>query len=190
MAAPPEELNLDWITPSLAVGGAFPPSAIPALVGLGVSAVMDLRSEARDDPVGLERARIEFLHLPTEDHCALSLQDMDTGVAFAAPRLRNGRVLVQEELEAFCRQQGIAASVSTSAKENLGVAELLEQIHRLIPWDRKPPTSPPKLSNASRILSCDSGKTRRVNRSFCCRRSCASGSKSPIQSGALLTPRC
>ena len=105
MAAPPEELNLDWITPSLAVGGAFPPSAIPALVGLGVSAVMDLRSEARDDPVGLERARIEFLHLPTEDHCALSLQDMDTGVAFAAPRLRNGRVLVH------CRE-GIGRSVT------------------------------------------------------------------------------
>ena len=98
-------LNLDWVTPDLAVGGAFPPSAIPSLAVSGIRAVIDLRSEACDDAAELARAGVAFLHLPTEDHCALSQQDMDTGVAFAAPRLGQGGVLVH------CRE-GIGRSVT------------------------------------------------------------------------------
>ena len=98
-------MNLDWITPHLAVGGAFRTADIPALVASGVTAVVDLRSEARDDVSALERAGIDFLHLPTEDHCALSLADMDRGVAFVAPRLQGGGVLVH------CRE-GIGRSVT------------------------------------------------------------------------------
>ena len=99
-------LNLDWVTPGLAVGGAFPASAIDALAAAGVSAVVDLRSEACDDAAALARAGVDFLHLPTEDHHALALTDMDTGVAFAAERLGVGRkVLVH------CRE-GIGRSVT------------------------------------------------------------------------------
>ena len=100
-----DELDLDWVKPQLAVGGAFPTSAISSLVALGVSAVVDLRSEARDDAGALERAGVDFLYLPTDDHSALSLADMDRGVAFAAPRLQGGRVLVH------CRE-GIGRSVT------------------------------------------------------------------------------
>ncbi len=98
-------LDLDWITPSLAVGGAFTTSDIPALTAQRVSAVIDLRAEARDDAAALARAGVGFLHLPTEDHCALRLADIDAGVAFAAPRMAQGRVLVH------CRE-GIGRSVT------------------------------------------------------------------------------
>jgi protein tyrosine phosphatase (PTP) superfamily phosphohydrolase (DUF442 family) len=98
-------LNLDWVTPALAVGGSFPTSAIPALAAGGIGAVIDLRSEDQDDVAALAHCGIAFLHLPTEDHCALSQQDMDAGVAFAAPRLRQGGVLVH------CRE-GIGRSVT------------------------------------------------------------------------------
>ncbi|WP_174299780.1 dual specificity protein phosphatase family protein [Caulobacter sp. S45] len=98
-------LDLDWVTPGLAVGGAFPTSAIPTLAAGGVGAVIDLRSEAKDDAAGLARAGIALLHLPTQDHCALSQRDMDAGVAFALPRLGDGGVLVH------CRE-GIGRSVT------------------------------------------------------------------------------
>ena len=104
-SAPLAGLNLDWVTPALAVGGAFPASAIPALAAGGVAAVIDLRSEDQDDAAALARAGVAFLHLPTEDHCALSQQDMDAGVAFAVPRLETGSVLVH------CRE-GIGRSVT------------------------------------------------------------------------------
>ena len=98
-------LNLDWVTPGLAVGGAFPASAIPALAASGIGAVIDLRSEDCDDAAALARAGVAFLHLPTEDHCALSLEDMDAGVAFAGARLGRGGLLVH------CRE-GIGRSVT------------------------------------------------------------------------------
>ncbi len=105
-AAASATLNLDWITPTLAVGGAFPNGAIPALAALGVLAVVDLRDEACDDARVLAHAGLDFLHLPTPDHCALALGDMDAGVAFVRPRLEAGRkVLVH------CRE-GIGRSVT------------------------------------------------------------------------------
>ncbi len=105
MSAAVGGLDLDWITPALAVGGAFPASAIPTLAAGGIGAVIDLRSEDQDDAAALARSGVAFLHLPTEDHCALSQPDMDTGVAFALARLGEGGLLVH------CRE-GIGRSVT------------------------------------------------------------------------------
>ena len=106
MAAVAAELNLDWVTPELAVGGAFATAAIPQLAAEGVEAVIDLRSEDRDDADALARAGIGFLHLPTEDHCALSLADIDAGVGFARAGRAGGRRLL-----VHCRE-GIGRSVT------------------------------------------------------------------------------
>ena len=48
--------------------------------------------------------------------------------------------LTTEELERFCRQRGISTYISTSAATGAGVAELIEQMKTLIPWDDKPAT--------------------------------------------------
>jgi small GTP-binding protein len=48
--------------------------------------------------------------------------------------------LTKEELDAFCKQRGINAYLSTSAKEGEGIEELIQQMHDLIPWDDKPAT--------------------------------------------------
>ena len=95
----PSALNLSWITPRLAVGGSFSLSAVASLAELhAVRAVVDLRSEACDDEGALRRAGIAFLHLPTEDQCAVSLERLDQGVAFAIEHLhRSERVLLHCE---------------------------------------------------------------------------------------------
>ena len=76
-------LDLDWVAPGLAVGGAFALGDIPALAEMGVAAVIDLRSEGCDDARALATRAIAFLHLPTPDHYALAEADMEAGVAFA-----------------------------------------------------------------------------------------------------------
>jgi small GTP-binding protein len=56
-----------------------------------------------------------------------------------AARIDRGHpVLTDQELDAFCKQVGIAGGcIKTSSKENQGVDELLERIKKTIPWDLK-----------------------------------------------------
>jgi protein-tyrosine phosphatase len=88
--------NLDWITPDLSIGGSFPLDQAERLAHEhGVAAVIDLRAEACDDAAILAQYGIAFLHLPTEDHCAVSSVCLDDGVAFVrAQRQRRRRVLI------------------------------------------------------------------------------------------------
>ena len=88
--------NLSWITDHLAVGGRFPSERAEHLAReLGIRAVVDLRSEDRHDERLLLRHKIALLHLPTDDHFAVSLPMLDDGVAFASAFLDRGeRVLV------------------------------------------------------------------------------------------------
>jgi protein-tyrosine phosphatase len=97
--APAWQPNLTWITNHLAVGGRFPPERTEHLAQeLRIAAVIDLRSEDRDDEVLMQRHGIAFLHLPTDDNGALTLPMIKDGIAFARARLDRGeRVLVHCE---------------------------------------------------------------------------------------------
>jgi hypothetical protein len=93
------EPNLSWLTPHLALGGSFPVERAEHLAEyLNVRAVVDLRLEACDDESVLKRHGLAFLHLPTEDHCAVSQAMLCDGVAFANRYLdRSRRVLIHCE---------------------------------------------------------------------------------------------
>ncbi|OWK35021.1 High-affnity carbon uptake protein Hat/HatR [Fimbriiglobus ruber] len=60
-----------------------------------------------------------------------------------AARVDRGHpVLTREELDQFCRRQGIAGGwVATSAASGLGLDDLLDRMKRAIPWDDKPAVS-------------------------------------------------
>jgi protein-tyrosine phosphatase len=91
--------NLTWLTPHLAVGGSFPSRRAEHLASiLAIRAVVDLRTEARDDEAVLRRHGITFLHLPTDDHRAVSQRMLRDGLAFVSRHLDRGeRVLVHCE---------------------------------------------------------------------------------------------
>src|SRR4029078_4866585 len=64
----------------------------------GIRAVVDLRLERCDDEAILRINGLEFLHLPTEDCCALAPRTIDDGVAWVRSRLDAGtRVLIHCE---------------------------------------------------------------------------------------------
>ena len=88
-------MNLTWITPQLAIGGRLSPAEERSLSsGEGVGAVVDLRSEAVDDGATLAAQGIAFLHLPTDDHAAITPAMLDEGVAFAEVQRADGRRLL------------------------------------------------------------------------------------------------
>jgi small GTP-binding protein len=85
------------------------------------------------------------------------IRDPLHGVGFWLQQLRSGRgdypiilvgaqadrgtsTLTEDELKEFCRRNRIAGPVRTSALSGEGVAELIERMRALIPWDDKPAT--------------------------------------------------
>jgi predicted protein tyrosine phosphatase len=91
--------NFDWIDERLAVGGRFPMDAAEQLARReGVGAIVDLRVEDRDDEAALRVHGLEFLHLPTQDACAIAPRMIDDGVEWVRARLDAGtRVLIHCE---------------------------------------------------------------------------------------------
>jgi protein tyrosine phosphatase (PTP) superfamily phosphohydrolase (DUF442 family) len=105
-AEPAEAADFNWVAPNLAVGAAFASAAIPSLVEAGLRAVVDLRSEAHDDPDLMRRHGVAFLHLPADDLRPVSPAQLDEGVDFVTAQLALGApVLIH------CRE-GIGRSVT------------------------------------------------------------------------------
>jgi hypothetical protein len=86
----PKVLNYSDVTAQLAVGGAFRTRQIKRLVHHGVTAVVDCRLEARDDPLALKAAGIEFLHVPTLDRHGFTFEQMAQGVDWVLDHVSNG----------------------------------------------------------------------------------------------------
>jgi hypothetical protein len=88
--------NFHWLTDQLAVGGCFPIEGAERLAREhGISAVVDLRAEDRDDDRALSAAGIELLHLPTPDMESAIPDYLDAGVAFVGERIARGeKVLI------------------------------------------------------------------------------------------------
>jgi GTPase SAR1 family protein len=97
------------------------------------------------DPTNRERplAGVEYWirHLrAATTHVAASGADAATvgipTLLVAARADRGTSTLTSAEIEQFKKRQGIAGYLVTSAKENTGVAELIEQIEETVPWDQ------------------------------------------------------
>ena len=58
----------------------------------------------------------------------------------AARSDRGTPTLTHEELVAFCDQRKLRGYLATSAKVGDGMAELVERMKALIPWETKPAT--------------------------------------------------
>ncbi|MEA2638747.1 MAG: hypothetical protein QOF51_141 [Chloroflexota bacterium] len=87
-------IDLDWVTESLAVGGAFLSSDARRLRGLGITAVVDCRDECGDDANVLAEQGIELLRLSAPDRCEFPEPALDDGVMWVQERLRHGKVLL------------------------------------------------------------------------------------------------
>lgn len=94
----PKQLNYSDVTPRIAVGGAFRKRQIKRLKHHGVTAVVDCRQEARDDPDALRANGIEFLHMPTLDRHGFTYDQMAQGVEWVLDHTaRGGRAFLHCE---------------------------------------------------------------------------------------------
>jgi hypothetical protein len=92
------DLNFTWITESLAAGGSVRSREYHRLRRLGITGVIDVRSEGLDDRGALERQGIQLLHLPVPDRYAPDPAQLAEGVRWAREHLeRGGRVFAHCE---------------------------------------------------------------------------------------------
>ncbi len=94
----PDQLNMSWITPHLAVGGRILPADIPRLARTGITRVVDTRSGHKDDADALGREGIQLLYLPTPDTTPLTIAQLQEGARWINQQVEAGeRVLVHCE---------------------------------------------------------------------------------------------
>lgn len=124
----PDQLNLSWITPHLAVGGRIHAQDIPRMAAAGVTCVVDTRSEDRDEEEALAEHGIALLYLPTPDTHPLAIADLTRGAEWINEQIGGGRrVLVHCE-------HGVGRSVLLAAaalvESGLGAHEAINLIKR------------------------------------------------------------
>ncbi|HZR42413.1 MAG TPA: dual specificity protein phosphatase [Ktedonobacteraceae bacterium] len=94
----PDALNMSWINDHLAVGGRIRPEDIKLLGLIGVTQVVDTRSEYCDDAQALAHENIELLHVPARDTYPLTVEQLMEGAAWVDNRIKHGgRVLIHCE---------------------------------------------------------------------------------------------
>ncbi|GAC1657380.1 MAG: hypothetical protein NVS4B7_02740 [Ktedonobacteraceae bacterium] len=94
----PDKLNMSWITGHLAVGGRVHSQDIHALARLGLTHVVDTRSEHCDDAQAMAKEDIELLYLPTPDTYPLTVEQLQQGAVWVHERMqKGGRVLIHCE---------------------------------------------------------------------------------------------
>jgi len=80
--------RLSEITPHMCVGGQYRRRGVPRLKARGITAVINLRVEFDDKDVGIAPSR--YLHLPTPDDHAPTLEQLQTGVEFISEEIAQG----------------------------------------------------------------------------------------------------
>jgi predicted protein tyrosine phosphatase len=80
--------NLSQITPDLHVGGQYRQRGWRAMKARGITAVVNLRLEFDDQAAGLAPSR--YLHLPTVDDGAPSVEHLKKGSSFMAEEVASG----------------------------------------------------------------------------------------------------
>lgn len=105
----PDQLNMSWITPYLAVGGRILPEDIHRVSAAGVTRVVDTRSEHKDDEAALAAAEIALLYLPTPDTYPLTLDELQTGARWV-----NEQIAQDHKVLIHC-EHGVGRSVLLAA---------------------------------------------------------------------------
>ena len=134
-----KSLNLSRISDQLVVGGTVPTWAYPRLKAMGVTAVIDLREEAKDDEAALARLGIELLYLPATDRYAASQDQLRQGVEWAVERIERGG-----QVYAHCKHgvgrgplMGLAILVAQGETSNTALRLLRSKRWQAAPNDRQ-----------------------------------------------------
>jgi len=85
---------MSWITEQIAVSGAFTDREIPLLKEQGITAVLDIRSERKDNEEFLKKHGIDYLQVKVNDTFSPSFEQLEVIMNFSEPLLDRGRKML------------------------------------------------------------------------------------------------
>jgi len=128
---PGSRLALAWITPSLAQGPRFTRAQVSALPRSGVTSVLDVRKEARDDEALLAQHGLCLCHVPMTDRAPPTQRQLKRAVEWVMGELADDR-----KVFIHC-QSGVGRSVCVACavlvRMGYGLPQAYEAVRRKRP---------------------------------------------------------
>jgi len=88
-------VNVSWINDQVIVSGAIAEEDMARLRSQGIDAIVDLRSEYRDDEKLIKELGMQFLHVMIDDGCCPTFEQLDRILDFSNSILDEGkRILI------------------------------------------------------------------------------------------------
>jgi protein-tyrosine phosphatase len=121
------------VTPHIFIGGQFRRRGWPILESWGINSVVNMREEFDDAEANIAPAH--YLHLPTVDGTAPSIQQLLRGVAFIVDELEAGRT-VYIHCEAGVGRAVTMAAAYLVANKELSPSQAWKALRRIRPFIR------------------------------------------------------
>ena len=87
--------NISWINEQIAVSGAFKDQDIPYLEEQGINAVLDIRSERKDNEELLKKHGMDYLRVKVKDTLSPSYYQLEMAINFVKPLLeKESKILI------------------------------------------------------------------------------------------------
>jgi len=118
--------TLAWITPSLAQGPRFTRSQVSALARSGVTSVLDVREEARDDEALLAQCGLHLCHVPMTDRAPPTQEQLKRAVEWVMGELADDR-----KVFIHC-QSGVGRSVCVACAVLMRMGYSLPQAYEAV----------------------------------------------------------
>ncbi|MFC1576893.1 dual specificity protein phosphatase family protein [Candidatus Omnitrophota bacterium] len=114
--------KFSWITKNIAVGSVFKTEDAPKIKKMGVDAIIEIRSEGRDDEKRLKELGIEYLHVDVVDRYAPTQKQLNTIYGFALPLLRQNKKIFIHCQNGYGRSPLVVISILVEKGMSVGDA--------------------------------------------------------------------
>jgi protein tyrosine phosphatase (PTP) superfamily phosphohydrolase (DUF442 family) len=123
--------NMSWINKQIAVSGAFMDCDIPLLKEQGINAVLDIRSERKDNEELIKKHSMDYLQVKVRDTFSPSYDQLEMAINFVKPLLDRGRKILIHCQNGAGRSTLIAIAVL--ARQGMKVADAVQLVKRRHP---------------------------------------------------------
>jgi len=147
--------SVSQITPQLHVGGQYRRRGWPRLAARGITAVINMRVEFDDRAAGIAPAR--YLHLPTVDDHAPTLEHLEAGVVFVAQEIAQGGAVYVHCGSGVGRAATMAAAYLV--RSGLSPAQAWDRIRQARPFVRPTAVQMEQLERYASQFASGTGQT-------------------------------